>query len=353
MSPTPFTKDFEGISLAAHNARHEDGGADELTAALDPRAYPMLSGTLAARPAAGTNGRFYWTTDEHILYRDNGTTWDKVAVADHPDLDGVTADQHHAQLHEVAHEVAGGDALVDGATVPADIAATGATGTGTKPPRIGHVHAHPSGLGTDLHHAQSHTHASHTSIGANDHHAAPAVEGSPNAILSYLILPGVEFTGISTFTIAANRIYYAPIRVPVALTVDQIIIEVVTLSAGAVRLGIYNADIYWQPTTLVSDAGTVDTGTAGVKAITGLSIPLPAGRYLLAVWSNATPELRMIYGGTRYAGYIDTLGANPVVNLMYVDSTYSTYPSSGTAWNATGNSSTAMRHFAFVRAWPT
>lgn len=38
----------------------------------------MQSGTLAARPAASTNGAVYITTDTHAIYRDNGTSWDEV-----------------------------------------------------------------------------------------------------------------------------------------------------------------------------------------------------------------------------------------------------------------------------------
>ncbi len=88
----------------AHENTHTDGACDEIDSALDPRAYPMLAGTLAARPAAGVEGRFYWTTDEHILYRDNGTSWVKVAVADHTDLDGTGANDHHNQVHDLAGE---------------------------------------------------------------------------------------------------------------------------------------------------------------------------------------------------------------------------------------------------------
>ena len=36
----------------------------------------LYSGTLAARPAAGVVNRYYWATDEAMLYRDNGVTWD-------------------------------------------------------------------------------------------------------------------------------------------------------------------------------------------------------------------------------------------------------------------------------------
>ncbi|TET16398.1 MAG: hypothetical protein E3J81_03175 [Dehalococcoidia bacterium] len=81
----------------AHENTHTDGASDEIDSALDPRAYPLLAGALANRPAAGIDGRFFWTTDEHILYRDNGTSWVKVAVADHADLDGIGGSDHHAK----------------------------------------------------------------------------------------------------------------------------------------------------------------------------------------------------------------------------------------------------------------
>lgn len=38
----------------------------------------MAAGSLANRPAAGTLGRIYIATDEGIIYRDNGTTWDNL-----------------------------------------------------------------------------------------------------------------------------------------------------------------------------------------------------------------------------------------------------------------------------------
>lgn len=48
----------------------------------------IMSGTLAARPAAGTAGRLYFATDVNsgTLYRDNGSTWDQIA----PGISGAT-----------------------------------------------------------------------------------------------------------------------------------------------------------------------------------------------------------------------------------------------------------------------
>src|SRR5580658_3220390 len=38
----------------------------------------IAEGTYAAIPAASIDGRLYFATDIHKLYRDNGTTWDDV-----------------------------------------------------------------------------------------------------------------------------------------------------------------------------------------------------------------------------------------------------------------------------------
>jgi hypothetical protein len=40
----------------------------------------ISKGTHAGRPAAGVNGRLYYETDTSLLFRDNGSTWDQVAV---------------------------------------------------------------------------------------------------------------------------------------------------------------------------------------------------------------------------------------------------------------------------------
>jgi microcystin-dependent protein len=49
-------------------------GTDDIAIAISTK------GTLAARPGAGTMGRFYHATDVGALYRDTGTTWELVSV---------------------------------------------------------------------------------------------------------------------------------------------------------------------------------------------------------------------------------------------------------------------------------
>ena len=131
--------------------------------------------------------RFFWATDEHILYRDTGAAWVKASVADHPDIDGAGPDDHHNKSHADTDHTAGfaaptggidiGDAAAEGAGAthsrsdhqhqfsapsagyPLDVAAAKADGAATTPARSDHVHAHGSGYSPDAHHARSHDHS--------------------------------------------------------------------------------------------------------------------------------------------------------------------------------------------------
>lgn len=78
------------------------------------------------------------------------------AKVKHTNLEDVFADQHHAKNHGSRHDQDGGDPLTVG--VPSDIGASNQEGSGNEFVRIDHVHKHPSGLGTDLHHNQNHGH---------------------------------------------------------------------------------------------------------------------------------------------------------------------------------------------------
>jgi hypothetical protein len=40
-----------------------------------------IEGDLIDRPAAGTSGRTFFASDEGVLYRDNGATWDRVSLS--------------------------------------------------------------------------------------------------------------------------------------------------------------------------------------------------------------------------------------------------------------------------------
>ena len=98
---------------ASNNMTFEDAVTGSKTLAELTRSL-LSQGLASARPAAGIDGRLYYSTDTKVLERDNGTTWDEVARGEtvtrlaqlsekaHSSLTGVTADQHHAQAHTLA-----------------------------------------------------------------------------------------------------------------------------------------------------------------------------------------------------------------------------------------------------------
>src|SRR4051794_36339557 len=70
--PKPQLGDAADIEVATHPALDK----------IDSTAAAWASGTIAARPAAGTIGRFYWATDPRIAYLDAGAAgWIPISPA--------------------------------------------------------------------------------------------------------------------------------------------------------------------------------------------------------------------------------------------------------------------------------
>lgn len=123
----------------------------------------------------------------------------------------------------------------------------------------------------------------------------PARGRADNTTLSY-----VTFTsGMVTFNygdvLTANRLYYEPFSVRVTTVVDKLAVGVKVAGAGGthIRLGIYNADTDWQPTTLVIDAGTVTADSVAVPKEIDLApnITLVPGLYLACFVSDGAPTM--------------------------------------------------------------
>ena len=129
-------------------------------------------------------------------------------------------------------------------------------------------------------------------------------------------------------------------------------LEVTTagVASSVARLGIYNADADWQPTTLVVDAGTVAVDSTGVKTIT-LSpvVTLAPGKYLLALLSNGAPTLRGAFVYSNYVGYSSTLGGSAMTISLSVSQAYGALPDPGTDWTDTVATANPFRYFVFVR----
>jgi len=93
----------------------------EHTKTADNEVYGLLlADTIANQPAASIAGRLFWSTDEHILYRDTGAAWVKIAAADHADLDGIGASDHHAKYTDAEAVTAAKTVKLDDFTAPDD-----------------------------------------------------------------------------------------------------------------------------------------------------------------------------------------------------------------------------------------
>lgn len=166
-------------------------------------------------------------------------------------------------------------------------------------------------------------------------------------------IPGLRPIDVSTYTLSTGRAQYFPFQCDTSIVIDQIVVELTTgVAASTFRVGIYNADVNWQPTTLVSGTDTGDlTGTIaaqGVIATTISDTTLAAGRYL--AWlstSTGNHVVRCMRGNaSQFLGYPPALGANSGFTQTFVSQTYGAPPSTGLAWD-TGSVGTATTY-----SWP-
>lgn len=166
----------------------------------------------------------------------------------------------------------------------------------------------------------------------------------------YYSVPGQQPATTSTLALVANVVRYFPIVITTPITINQLALEVTTVGAGSTtaRLGIYNADTDWQATSLLLDAGTVAVDSLGVKTITVSQILTP-GRYLFAINSDGTPQMRTVRGGANYLGYDSIIGASPFVTGIRGAQTYGAFPGTGTAWNTISGAATPNHYMIFAR----
>lgn len=105
---------------------------------------------------------------------------------------------------------------------------------------------------------------------------------------------------LTTVAPTINVLRAVPFWTGRAIALDRIAINVTSLTAGNMRLGIYADDGNGYPGALVADLGAVDVGTTGVKEIT-ISRALNANTlYWLAIVGSAAATIRAIAGTSCY-----------------------------------------------------
>lgn len=123
----------------------------------------------------------------------------------------------------------------------------------------------------------------------------------------YYLGHGQLSTGTASTGTTAQTMALYPIYVDRPLTLDALAIRVTTLEVGAtVRLGIYNLDSAFEPTTLVADYGTVSCDTTGMKEAAG-STALTPGWYAMAYWCSNHATVR--FNRNNHSDY-NVLGTN-------------------------------------------
>lgn len=94
-----------------------------------------------------------------------------------------------------------------------------------------------------------------------------------------------------SLSVVANKLYSIPFLVLAEETFNEIAVYVETLGAGNGRLGIYSSSVTTgKPDALILDAGTIDTGTTGTKAVAITQTLSPGLYWLVAVYSG-TPKI--------------------------------------------------------------
>lgn len=166
--------------------------------------------------------------------------------------------------------------------------------------------------------------------------------------INYYLTPGMGTANTnSSLNLTANVIAYVPMLIDTQITLDQLACEITTnVAASNLRLGIYNADTDWQPTSLVVDSGVISGATTGVKTAS-VSTVLAPGRYLAAFLSDAAVGLRAARG-TSIQAYLTTLGQNQLASLT-ASLTYAALPSTGTVWTAVTSSTAGWLQALFLR----
>lgn len=159
-----------------------------------------------------------------------------------------------------------------------------------------------------------------------------------------LRIPGVSVQASTALTFTANTLLYMPMITYTTIVIDALFVEVTSFVSGNnIRLGFYNADLSWQPTSLILDAGVVNTGTNGVKTTSFTGIALAPGRYLMAYHSNSTAlGVRTYRGATNLAGLLPAMGASSFVERMTKSTAFAVLANPGVAWDsltAGGNNS--------------
>jgi len=137
----------------------------------------------------------------------------------------------------------------------------------------------------------------------------------------------------TSLALTANRLYKTPVIFAEATTILQADIYIFAAVAGNVRIGLRKWEA-GKATTLVADFGSVSSASTGIKSITGLSVAVEPGLYMMEIVSDVACTV----GAGVSAGVLPVLGyylSGSSVTHVYRAFTYGALPADETAQTQT------------------
>lgn len=149
------------------------------------------------------------------------------------------------------------------------------------------------------------------------------------------ISQAVNGLALSTAASAANRFYAFPFIPAQTITINELAVEVTTLTAGSAHLGIYANSAGSPGAKIIGSTTAVDTGTTGVKAVAISNTTLTAGTiYWLVVWTSSAATFRSVAQGA-----LAVIGLTSTLNAQYTSrlatSTFGALPANAPATTLT------------------
>jgi hypothetical protein len=150
-----------------------------------------------------------------------------------------------------------------------------------------------------------------------------------------------------------NRVTTLPFWVHATTTFDRIGIRVTaTAASSTIRLGIYSSNANYEPTTLVLDAGTVDSATAISNQEITINQELTPGMYFLAATAQGgTPSWQVVGNNPLSIPGFSSIPFNSIAGNQGILTNYFVGSVSGALPNPFGStSSTTNGPRVFLRA---
>lgn len=154
----------------------------------------------------------------------------------------------------------------------------------------------------------------------------PPEIGVRNDFTSYYPSP-VLTPSTATAVMTANRVYYQPIYKP-GETVDRLAVEVTTLVAGSIRMGLFIGDKR-NPLALLVDAGATVLSGTGVVEQSFTAVVLPRRWVWMAFVTSSGSTLR---SGAPANSHLIGAGSTSAGDLaLYAAFTFGAFPTAATA----------------------